>query len=245
MTRSFLFALAAAFCAASLSAATKVDKPRSGSFSAEIQFNPFNQDNSTTVGGLDRLKVRWFVGASNALRLRLGFGFDSNKYTPDKDERDDVWGRARKADFNLDLGWEHHWNVGKRASLYAGLQAGVVRHFASGKFQTSDAGDGYTITNAVPKNWTSASEFKKGFADRANVGWTAGTFAGIDVYLYRGLYVGTEVAIDAESRRSLDVKVDQHYGKDGGGELYKSADRERTTSLKYHVQPGIRLGWTF
>lgn len=245
MTKAYLLLLGAVLCAGSLSAAPKAKRPHRGSFSTEVQFNPFNQDNSTTVGGLERLKLRWFITDKNALRLRLGFGFDSNKYTPNNNDASDTWGRARKGDLNLDLGWEHHWHVGSRASIYAGLQGGVVRHFASGKYNLGD-GDSYTYKNAVPKDWTNKGDFTKGYADRANVGWTAGTFAGVDVYLYRGLYLGTEVSVDAESRRSLTVELNQNFDhNNGSSQFFKTSDRERTTSLKYHVQPGIRLGWTF
>lgn len=241
----------AALCVCgTMTAETRVDKPRRGSFAAEVQFNPFNQTDNTTLGGIERVKVRWFISNSNALRLRLGFGYDSEKYFPDKEQNSERWFKGSRGDFNFDLGWEHRWNVARRVDLYAGLQAGILRHFASAKSNTFD-GQYTKVTNAIPKDMGILTDHphldnSTSFTDRARFGYTFGTFAGIDVYLYRGLYVGTELALDVSNEKTLKAEMKTTFNNGTGtNDNGHTTDQDRTFSSKLRVQPGIRLGWTF
>ena len=62
-------------------------KPEAGTVTTEIQFNPFNQDNENF--SIDGLKLRYFFNEKHALRLNLGFGVGSNKYS-NEGVRDDA-----------------------------------------------------------------------------------------------------------------------------------------------------------
>ena len=118
-------------------------RPGKGSFGTEVQFNPFDQNGKTFQ--LDGLKFRYFLTDNDALRLKVGFGFDSEKYKPDDGEDDFVKGKA--ADLSVDLGYERHFNVAKRLDLYVGAQIGIYKHFASAKSEwTEDNGNGQMET---------------------------------------------------------------------------------------------------
>lgn len=72
-------------------------QPEAGTVTTEIQFNPFNQDGENF--SIDGLKLRYFFNEKHALRLNLGFGVGSNKYSDDgvNETTDEKWSTDLKS----------------------------------------------------------------------------------------------------------------------------------------------------
>ena len=219
-----------AMCSANVSA-QKVELPKAGSFGTEVQFNPFDQNGHQFQ--LDALKFRYFITDNDALRLNLGFGFGSHKEKED-DSKDD-YTKTKSGDFSIDLGYERHWNVAKRMDLYAGAQIGIFKHFASEKSEkTNDLGGGQVQTIETEYiNQTSDG-------DRAHFGVAASVFTGLDFYIYKGLYIGTELGLNINSYKTNEAKL-----KITDQPETKTKDSDRYTNVNFDIEPTIRLGWTF
>ena len=78
-------------------------------------------------------------------------------------------------------------------------------------------------------------------------------FTGLDFYLYKGLYIGAELGLNINSHKVLEreeKKLTSSYNsldrktKTEETEV-KYEDELRTTSVRFKVEPAIRLGWTF
>lgn len=203
-------------------------KPEKGSFGTEIQFNPFDQDGKTFR--LDGLKLRYFLTNKDALRMEVGFGIYSDKYKADK--REDDYIHTKTGDFNIDLGYERHFNLAKRLSVYVGGQLAFTKHFASAKADI-------TINDKVYTNKWSNITGSGSDADRAYIGFGASAFTGLDFYVYKGLYVGTELGYGVTTIKNCKTKHEFM------GEKETSVDSYRATSARFYIEPVVRLGWTF
>lgn len=203
------------------------NKPEKGSFGTEIQFNPFAQDGN--MFKLDALKLRYFLTDNDALRLKLGFAVGSQKYDDDAYEA-----KGKTGDFNLDLGYERHFNLKGRLDLYAGAQIGIYKHFASAS-TSIDQG-----SSTQDEEWSNMLPDENGdIIDRAYFGFATSVFTGLDFYVYKGLYVGTELGLYIKTHKTNEG---EHTS---GNHSNKYKDTTRTTTCKFDIEPTLRLGWTF
>lgn len=115
-------------------------KPEAKSVSTEVQFNSFDQSGKTFR--LDGLKVRYFITAKDAVRMKMGLNLTTDKSSLHYDNADtnletiinsDGVMKSTSGDFNLNFGYERHFDVAKRLSLYVGGSLGFNKHFASSK----------------------------------------------------------------------------------------------------------------
>lgn len=244
------------------------DKPVKGSFGTEVQFNPFDQDGHTFK--LDALKFRYFLTDKDALRLKIGVYTNSGKFT-DTDSEELNYGTASyeneykysTGDFTLDLGYERHFDLNKRMSAYVGASVGFTRHFASTKIEGSE-----TYTESRYSETSSfTAEIKNGailpddfdgkvnmedmldkVTDRAYLGVNAAVFTGLDFYVYKGLYVGTELGLSFKSQGDKKMKYEgQTIDEDGHTNTFntESTGKFRQTECKVYIEPVLRLGWIF
>lgn len=238
------------------------DKPTKGSFSTEINFKPFESNgNMFSLEDGYAFKVRYFLDAKNALRFKLGFARDSKTYTYDKSENNyssEEEMSARWGDFRLDFGYERHFDIASRINLYVGGEFGIYRHFASAdaestyKSSSSYSKDSYEYSNYIPEDG-----LKFGVEpDQAYFGIAANIFAGLDFYVYKGFYIGTELGFSINSHKTSDREYEyswteeeySYWGgteKDSGTKKTEFYDNTRTTSIKFRIEPAIRLGLTF
>lgn len=203
---------------------------KKGDFGTEISFNPFNQNGNTF--SLDALNLRYFITDHDAVRLSLGFGI--TKETIKDDDTVDDYVNTTKGDFSIDLGYERHFKIANRLSLYAGGEVGFLSHFASGKGKTTIAG---AITTVDFKNITTIN------GDRAYAAFTAGIFTGLDFYVYKGLYVGAELGLYMQTGKTLKAEAVTTVGDVTSITKYNNSTT--TTSCQFGVTPSVRLGWTF
>lgn len=217
--------MAAAFVCGLNASAQKVQKPQAGTFGLEVQMNPFDQDGKTFQ--LDGLKMRYFVTDRDALRLKLGFSVDKNKYTPDTDK--DPYNYTTSGNVSIAVAYERHFDLAPRLSAYVGGEVGIDREFAKSKNFVDD------------ENWTKT----KNSADskRGRFGFQVNAITGLDFYVYKGLYIGTELGLGVSSYKTLETTTTTCVAN--VETEVKSKDSTRSTTAKFEIEPVLRLGWNF
>ena len=197
----------------------------------------------------------------------------------------------------LSVGYEYHFATAGRLDFYGGVEAGYEGKFYSAKEETS------SVTTTVAGGSTSRTtnntvvEYKKmmptefqalafgGYGSSSIVGPSdfkynehnifANLFTGVDFYVYKGLYIGTELGISFKTGKQengyftyRNTEVNQAMNKDvlntyssktGIFTTYDNIRKEyentfqtpvidhsaKSTSIKVYVEPAIRLGWIF
>ena len=199
-----------------------------GSFGTEVQFYPFDrEDDSSELLGL---RFRYFMTNNDALRLKLGFGFES---------ADDNSYSGKRADFSFDVGYERHFRINKRLDLYAGAQVGMYRHFVSADAVcTVPVNDGTYHTYQVSYE-NCLPDGNGGVGEMAYRGVAGSVFMGMDCYVYKGLYVGTEIGVGVASHKTCKARCTVWNEDPVELDL-----KQRSTVLKV-LKPMVRVGWTF
>lgn len=269
--KKYLILFLAAFLVANYSFAQY--KPQKGSVSTEVQFNPFDQKGNTFQ--LDGVKVRYFFTDNDAFRLKLGFGMKRASFTEnagEKEEGDNSHStyytteskyRSTTGNVELNLGYEHHFNVAKRVSAYIGASAGFNRYFALTKVDMTEYRHSYDnnrwrkeassyatvkITNgaftALPSEDLGDNPLDK-VDDRAYWQVKAAVFAGLDFYVYKGLYLGTELGLGLDTAKSSKMTYQISNSADRENTTFQTDDKVWNTDLGFFIEPVLRLGWTF
>ncbi|MCK8621824.1 hypothetical protein [Prevotella sp. E13-27] len=210
------FAAAAALMLVSTSAMAQYT-PEAGTITTEVQFNPFG--NNYNQFRIDGLKVRYFFSEKSALRVNLGFsiGGDNNtvKETYNNKFDNDVTSyiinnketETTRADasFKVAVGYEHHIVNNGRMNIYIGGELGYRGEFYSAEIEEKGNSDNYNLTTTgafntiteTKSNYTQKTEWTDGddTGNASNHSFFAQAFTGLDFYIYKGLYVGTELGI--------------------------------------------------
>lgn len=211
--------------------------PEKGDFGIEIGFNPFSEDYST-FKLINGIKARYFVTDEDAIRLCLGLEYFHHKDS-DKTETENWNNIYRNGTFDFFLGYERHFNLNKRIDLYVGGQLGVEKVFAR-----SYEGNVFFLndqsTNVVEETTIGYDNFHDvGSA----FGFGTSAFAGIDVYLWKGLYCGAELGLGVMYAKNNAVTTE----KNDNGAITKTETTVEVSQLSagFYCEPAIRLGWTF
>lgn len=227
--------------------------PDTGSVSVEVSSNPFDDYGKTSV--LDGVKFRYFVNEKHALRLNVGFGTNKDEYdfeySLEKATCESSF-KLHETYFTVNLGYEYHMTLGNRFDIYAGGEAGFVRHFAETEGEVKLDGKTFhaSVSNAYIEQGQMSSIGVVNLRDissdnRAKVGFRAAALVGAGCYLYKGLYIGVEVGL---SVNSLKVKkMENTLVNSVTGEEMTQWDEmeERKADCSFLVEPSVRLGWTF
>lgn len=199
-----------------------------GSFGTEVQFYPFDREAESAE--LLGLRFRYFMTDKDALRFKLGFGFesaDNNSYS------------GKRADVSLDIGYERHFRINKRLDLYAGAQVGMYRHFVSAEaIYTVSVNDGTYHTYQVSYENCLPDE-NGGLGEMAYRGVAGSVFMGMDCYVYKGLYVGTEIGVGVASHKTCKARYTVER------ENFVESDLKQRSTLFRVLEPMVRVGWTF
>lgn len=211
-----------------------VKRPSKGAVGLEVQFNPFSLSGETF--SMDGLNMKFFLTDIDALRFKLGFNYNREK------EKEIS---AIDGNFKFDVGYERHLPLAKRVDFYMGAQLGIEKGFARTK-GTDAFGKEYLFRGASVKediNVTGgdiSEVFDKVNADnRAYTAFNITAMAGLDVYVYRGLYLGTELGFRIKTA-SLDNVKFKYSGVEATLE-----DGGFATNVGFYIDPSIRLGYTF
>lgn len=210
----------------------QVKRPSKGAIGTELQFNPFSQ--SGTTFSMDGLKVKYFLTDIDAIRAKIGFDYNRAK---EKDVS------ALNGNFKFDIGYERHLPLAKRIDFYMGGQLGVEKGFARTKgtfndkeytFRGAAVGGDITIPGQIEDIFDNVNK-----DNRAYTSFNITALAGFDVYIYRGLYLGTELGFRIKTGFLDDVK----FKYDNISTTLE--DNGFTTNVGFYVDPSIRIGYTF
>ena len=229
-----LMLLAALFSAAVMPVAAEEYTNSQGDITVEVEFNPFS-DNFETFK-IDGLQGRYFISDDMALRLGIGLNVDSNKTTP-SEENKDVWSKGSKGYFSIDLGIEKHFANYGRIDLYYGAGLGFKHSWAK-----------ETEQRVVNDKKYETSDMNQCDGERAETTFGVNVFTGIDFYVYKGLYVGTELGLGFNYSLKPATYTKGGYDDNGNWSDSKESDKINKANgfnLGTFVKPSLRLGWKF
>ncbi len=260
-----MFVAIAATMVSGRAVAQNYNLPTAGSINTEVQFNPFSDNDQFKIEGL---KVRYFITDKDAIRLTLGLEMDNKndmKFGEAPDEDDEVKtafynyqtsneeNKTKTGKFSIDLGYERHLVKNGRMDLYVGAGLGFETSWNTTNVVAADM---HLKSNADPADadkaksydfFTTETETK---GDNAYSAFRAGIFTGLDFYLYKGLYIGTELGLKFSNKSYKDFEQTvtnndpQVAQEDRVNEVTRKNDSS-ASSLKFSVEPRLRLGWSF
>ena len=187
--------------------------PEAGKVSTEVQFNPFGQDYDQFK--IDGVKFRYFIADNQALRVNLNFDLDKKPGETAKSTTD--------TKFGIGLGYEYHFAQTERISVYAGGVFGFEMLNKKAKYEQGE------------NSWTLKKE--GGYTQ-----FSVAAVSGIDVYLWKGLFVGAEMGLRFKSNSPKNYEE-----RDYANNTNKTVEIKdgTATNLGFYVEPAVRLGWTF
>ena len=217
--------------------------PQAGSFGVELNFTPFGSSVFSTQG----IKVRYFFNEKMAIRGTIDFSVSPRtdfSYTTTgvgADERKvEYKSKSNTGSFAIAPGFEYHFAHFKRGSVYAGAEIGFGMQTASYKLTNDDDEASVSVKGA---NFDFTDPASTG--DRASTSFGVGLFTGVDVYVFKQLYIGAELGLRfaTTTEGKVTVKTTDNLGE---GTLDKTfEDHARSSSFGFFCEPAFRLGWTF
>lgn len=201
--------------------------PEAGDVSTEVQFNPFGDAfNTFKLENNIVFKVRTFLTDRDALRLKVGLRFDNNSdvtktfFTDNFDtnkpaytlNNQEVETNNKATYFDFSLGYERHFITDGRLDVYVGAEFGYESAAYSGDVTTTINNDQMTGTTGNTTRTETVSTYKQVYEKQStdgskinSHGFFIGAFTGVDFYIYKGLYVGTELGIQFNSYTSQAI----------------------------------------
>jgi hypothetical protein len=190
-------------------------KPPAKAWTTEVNFDPF----AAGPVSISYIRLRKFVTEKTAFRMGVSLGLKDE--TPDKDISRNTF------ELNLRPGFEWHMVGTDRISPYYGVEL----DFAT---KTSDEkGDEDFNEYTVDGAWSNGSE--RGYT---RIG--ANFIVGVDVYIIKRLYMGTEIGFGFENTKESNVKV-----KDGDGTILNEDKGGKRMQVGPNFNSSIRLGFVF
>ena len=212
---------------AGVTIATAQELPKKGSIVTEIGFTPFKSSGETFKLNDAMLKFRYFVTDKDVVRLKLGVGIDNNTtdnatFTHPQDLSgynvqvvdNSTKTTNKKSDIQIMLGYERHFAPTGRFDVYAGAEIGFEWNNRSGSVEENGLTTGYSNSKL---DYTVQSARNTDYTDMTPDGelsshaFKGGVFAGLDFYIYKGLYIGTELGISFTSGKSPNGYYSYNY----------------------------------
>ncbi len=205
-----------------------------GDITTEVQVNPFGNDYD--MFKISGLQGRYFFNDDTAIRLGLGLEVNTNKTTPSEDNKD-VWSKGSTGMFSINLGLEKHFANYGRLDLYYGGELAFAHSWAK-KIEQK-------VVNDKKQETTYQNEFE---GQRAETRFGINVFTGIDFFVYKGLYVGTELGL--EFAYSIKPATYTKGGYDDHNNWSESKESDKVNkangfNLGTFIKPALRLGWKF
>lgn len=226
-----------------------------GLLAIELQANPFSNDFNTFKMG--ELKARLFLDNKSVVRIGVGIGIDS-----DKDESSNTYdNRSQDPDnytietesksvktnqfmLKLSAGYEYHFANAGRLDFYAGAEAGYEANFYSGTSNTSYNKStvrtyGPAESEMQTTTYTNLDYKKRTPGDNPKYNEHsifANLFTGVDFYVYKGLYIGTELGLSFKSGKEKNG----YYTEVKGSKTVQGANTTIDWVENYSSETGIR-----
>ena len=202
-------------------------KPAAGEKTLELQFAPFG-DNPISLNGI---RARWFLSEQSAFRLNafLSFNSDSDIIQQEDDDlnREELKNKNVSFTINLRPGLEKHLKGTEKLSPYFGGELDLAYRGTSFKTEVQ-------VSNEVKYN----KQINANGFFRAGVN----AIAGLDFYISKKLYLGTEFGFGVSLSKPLSVKVKSDRT---GFEEPEPEKRGSSVDLGPNVNAQIRLGYAF
>lgn len=251
--------------------------PLQGTVTTEVMFNPFSSSSETFK--LSGLKTRFFITDRDAIRLNVSYDIDnfttnnsssfSNKF--DDQNNYEIWNEeseiiSKNSTLKLALGYEYHFNTYGRLDLYAGCEVGYEKTFRSGEKNVTRSSETESVNSYGENNKTTSSYSDNikydGMSLDANgnlqyekYGFFANIFTGMDFYIYKGLYIGTELGISFASGKTNNSgtytqSYDENsnttriYQNDNVKEITRNTERTSWTYSPEAGKHGVRVTTT-
>ncbi len=186
-------------------------KPDGGDWNLEVNMNPFGDQPIS----ISYIRMRYFQASNSAFRLGMSINGQSEK--PD----DDI--KANSSTINLRPGFEIHFEGTNRLSPYVGVEFDFARKNSK---VINEA------TNIELKGAWNPSGLERGYT---RIGLNV--VSGLDVYIIKNLYVGTEIAFGFQSTKeaNLEFSPDDSANVDGGSQ----------SQFGPNYNSSIRVGYIF
>ena len=285
--RKICFMLILAFASMVVGAQTTEYKLVKGDVATELQFAPFNLsvndgDESFSTGpfAMPGLCLRFGLSEKVVLRATVEFNMWHDNY---KRKIDDTSGygnmtirtgantnKNRTTQFAVSPGIEYHFGKWERMSVFVGGEVGFGMEMTQGSSKEELTRDVYERDwYTGDYEWASTTKTESSLKTKNCERWGSnynqnGTmffkinlFAGMDFYVYKGLYLGVELGLGYKYTTYLNgtVTVTDSYkttyadGRpdDSGGDKNetKLEDKRSDGDLAFRCNPMIRLGWKF
>lgn len=189
-------------------------------FAVEVDFNPFTTNFGTFKGQEGGLTFKYFFNKKNALRFNVGLGFNNETATktteyndPEKDvnnyyttNQETIQKRGHN-NFSLSVGYERYFKLNRRLDLYVGAEAGYRGDFYKASEEVT--GEKYTFTASPVYHKTESTHSLTELHNYDDLGhhtsgyFVGGVFTGLDFTVYRGLYIGVELGLNAQAGKSI------------------------------------------
>lgn len=208
---------------------------KAGTFSTEIQFNPFSGKDVFTNGGV--LSGAYFCTDKFAVIFDLGLNGSNTKDNVEYNDPNDAekvtsFTTSYQGTFDLSLGFKYFYYNYKRINLYTGAKVSYYHNFAATKDVTKY--DPYTNKDVDDYNWDNQG---------TSNGFGIWAINGINFSVYKGLYLGAELKVgfkdDITTGYTSKTKVN-------GVETevkHKAGGHEFNGGFK--VNPNFIIGWNF
>ena len=216
--------------AQSIEETTNGFKPVAGEKTIELQLRPFG-DYPININGL---RLRSFVTSTQARRLNVFLSVNSNsdiiqQANPDFNLQEL---KSTNSAFNISVspGMEYHLKGTERISPYYGWEGNIAFRQSSVKTESQN-GDEVNYTRTINPT-TNPGYFRLG----ANV------LAGLDIYIIKKLYLGTELSFGASYTNYLSTRTTSDAP---GFTQPEPVKRGHAIGLGLNVNTQIRLGYAF
>ncbi|MEQ9090114.1 MAG: BT1926 family outer membrane beta-barrel protein [Balneola sp.] len=190
-------------------------KPLKDNWGAEVNFAPF----SSSPISINYIRLRNFTDDNKAFRLGIFLGANFEK--PSEDITNQT------IEINFRPGIEQHFEGTRRLSPYIGGELDLAYKYSKSEFD--DDFNTATIEGAWTNFGTERGFFRLG----------ANAITGVDFYIVKGLYLGTELGFGFEFIKQSDI-----VEKANGNEV-DNTDGGSSFQLGPNVNGAIRLGFNF
>ncbi len=145
-----------------------------------------------------------------------------------------------KLAYALSVGYETHTNpsfIGDRLSFYSGFELEFGQNLLNSSYQD----DNNNISIDVKKAKYDFST--QTVSERAFWHLRYGIYLGFDFYMYKGLYAGMNLMLNAYGKKSYKYSI--HSDIDGMEEDFNSNNQVGSFTADFALCPIFHLGWRF
>lgn len=210
-------------------------KPVGGEKTIELQLAPLG-NSPVTINGI---RVRKFTSENKAKRLNIFIGLDSDTFITQQENSDfdQEELKASTTEFTISVrpGFEKHVNVSKKLSPYFGMEFDLTYRIYTEKreIENGSSVDYIKLINGTDIIGANRSGF---------IRLGANAIAGMDYYIAKKLYLGTELGFGFSYTRFSDFKVKS----DQSGFVEPDPEKQgRSFDVGPNVIAQIRFGYAF